>query len=90
MGTNLSCVRLYVAYVLVNWAVNTGDTHSVDGDFSEWHGASGTNKHSARKHDKVTYFFSCGYIYILCIPELFIKFFSIGSGWANDSITLEL
>ena len=25
--SNLSCVGLSVAYVLVNWAVNTGDTH---------------------------------------------------------------
>ena len=74
--SNLSCVGLSVAYVLVNWAVNTGDTHSVEVHFSEYmHGASGTKKHPARKHDKVTYLFSRGYIYIQCIPELFNKFF---------------
>ena len=39
--SNLSCVGLSVAYVLVNWAVNMGDTHSVEVHFSECMGQVG-------------------------------------------------
>ena len=78
MVSNLSCVRLSVAYVLVNWAVNTGDTHSVR--------MHGTNKLPPRE-DNIPF---QSWLYLHSgTSELFNKLF-VASAGTNDSLTLEL